>query len=225
MLLCDFNDDGKIDIAGETRITVISIRKNTSTKKKISFDNGIIISTGGDGGGTNSTNEIRVADMDGDGKKDLIAIKYTPNEMNYISVFRNISTTDSIMFAPAVEFKALVNTGNILVFDIDGDGRADIIVQGEGLNFPASSSTLILRNTSSGAGNISFENSSYSLGIWLGSAIFGDFDGDGKTDIMSIVGTTIYCSRNTSTPGNISLAPAFPVYYCVRYLEHCRGRH
>ncbi len=213
MVLCDFNNDGKIDIAGEPRITLISVRKNTSTKKKISFDNGIIVPIGGDGGGTNSTNEIRVADVDGDGKKDLIAIKYTPNEMNYISVFRNISTTDSIMFAPAVEFKSLVNTSNILVFDIDGDGRMDIIAQGEGLYFPASSSTLILRNTSSGAGDISFENSSYSIGTWVGTAVCEDFDGDGKPDIISGSALALYCSRNTSTPGNISFAPTFPIYY------------
>ena len=213
MVLCDFNNDGKIDIAGETRITLISVRKNTSTKKKISFDNGIIVPIGGDGGGTNSTDEIRVADMDGDGKKDLVAIKYTPNDTNYISVFRNISTTDSIMFAPAVEFKSLVNTSNILVVDIDGDGRMDIIVQGDGLSFPASASTLILRNTSSGAGDISFENSSYSIGTWVGTAVCADFDGDGKPDIVSGYSLAMYCSRNTSTPGNISFAPPFPIYY------------
>src|SRR6185312_3230253 len=137
--------------------------------------------------------------------------KYTPNEMNYISVFRNISTTDSIMFAPAVEFKALVNTSNILVFDVDGDGRADIIVQGNGLSFPASSSTLILRNTSSGAGDISFENWSYS-GPSPGTGLFEDFDGDGKPDIISGKGVAIYCSRNTSTPGNFSFTSALPVY-------------
>jgi len=206
MVLCDFNNDGKIDIAGETRLTFLSIRKNTSTRKKISFDDGIVVPIGGNAGGSNSTKEIRVADMDGDGKMDLVVIKYAPNETNYVSVFRNISTKDSILFAAPAEFPSLLNIENILTADVDGDGRTDIIVQGQYAN-------TILRNTGSGAGDISFQNTGYSIGTSVGTAVCADFDGDGKPDIVSGYSLAMYCSRNMSTPGNISFAPPFPIYY------------
>ena len=215
LLLCDFNNDGKPDIAGYAAGSFISVRKNTSTKKVISFADGIIVPIFGanDGGGNYSESaEIRVADLDGDGKKDLVVMQYRVNDTGYVSVYRNISTTDSILFAPQVDFKTVVNISNILVFDIDGDGRTDIIAEGEGYNFPQTNSTLILLNTSSGMGDISFENSSYSLPVGVNIGLWEDFDGDGKPDIIFGSALSVYCSQNTSTPGNISFAAPFLIY-------------
>lgn len=207
MLLCDFNNDGKIDIAGESGSTFITVRKNTSTKKRISFEDGIIVPIGGSGS-INHTFNIQIADIDGDGKKDLIAIKQFANDTNYISVFRNISTPDSILFAPAVEFQSVVNTESIFVFDIDGDGRMDIFAQGQGEN-------IILRNTSSGAGDISFETSPTTLPGWNGIAVCEDFDGDGKPDIVAGSGLAVWYIQNTSSPGSISFASPYGIYYAA----------
>jgi hypothetical protein len=206
MTLCDFNDDGKIDIAGQSATTFLTVRKNTSSKKQLSFDDGIIVPIYGASGGLDWSTEIRVADMDGDGKKDIVTTKYIATDTGYVSVFRNISTADSIKFAPQVDFKSVAGISNIEVFDIDGDGRMDIIAQGQGSN-------RILRNTSSGAGDISFENSPYNLPASIAIAVCEDFDGDGKKDIITGGALTLYCLQNTSTPGNISFASPFAFYY------------
>jgi hypothetical protein len=91
------------------------------------------------------------------------------------------------------------------VADIDGDGKADLIITNNN-----SGSISLFRNTSI-SGTVSFAPKiDYTVsGNNPFFAINGDFDGDGKTDIV-VAGydaNTISIFRNTSTPGIISLAP------------------
>jgi len=72
---------------------------------------------------------IAICDLDGDGKSDIVA-----ESSNGIAIFRNTSNSGSITansFAPKVDFVAgnsQVNPGNIVIADLDGDGKPDIVV-------------------------------------------------------------------------------------------------
>ena len=85
-----------------------------------------------------------IADIDGDGKPDLVEDNaYAHN----ISLFRNISVTgtlDASSFAPRVDFPALGGTDSprcMAVADVDGDGKLDIMVGDQ-----ATSSVIVYRN-------------------------------------------------------------------------------
>ncbi len=144
---------------------------------------------------------LAIGDIDGDGKPDICATNYNSPS---ISVFRNISTTGTIVFAAAVNFTAYPGPWGIALGDFDGDGKLDMAVANN--NSPYNIS--VFRNTST-PGNISFATR---IDIPTGTLPYmiavADLDGDGKPDIASPnwISSNVATFRNTSTVGNISFA-------------------
>jgi gliding motility-associated-like protein len=141
---------------------------------------------------------VAIGDLDGDGKADLAI---TGN--NGVSVFRNTSPgVRYISYNPKVDFPTGFSSISVAMGDLDGDGKPDLVVLNEGSDWVS-----VLRNTSTGAGNISFATKvDYTTGDSPRSVALGDLDGDGKADIVVANATgTLSIFRNTSTgPGNIS---------------------
>jgi nitrous oxidase accessory protein NosD len=76
----------------------------------------------------NGPGSIVIADIDGNGKPDLV-VSYTST--SGISVYRNTSTPGSInssSFAAKVDFSTTTNPMGIAVGDLDGGGKPDIAV-------------------------------------------------------------------------------------------------
>jgi hypothetical protein len=95
---------------------------------------------------------VRIADIDGDGKPDLIVLSYNDVNKNYdaqfnvISVLRNSGTIGVISFDKGV----IVDSGHgnysgedIAIGDLDGDGKPDIVA-----SLYINGAVVILRNTS-----------------------------------------------------------------------------
>lgn len=148
-----------------------------------------------------------IADIDGDGKPDLLAMKQGSGIGNdSIFIFRNTSTVGTIntsSFATAIGFRTGVNAAKIIIGDLDGDGKLDLVTTSN--NFYAAFNFAILRNTSA-VGSLSFAAQQVinftNLGYALNIAI-GDLDGDGKPD-LAIANSNLLVKRNTSTVGTIS---------------------
>jgi hypothetical protein len=156
-----------------------------------------------------------IADLDGDGKPDLVeANAYAHN----ISLFRNIAapgTLNGSSFAPRVDFPVLGGTDSprcIAVADVDGDGKLDILAGDQ-----ASSSVLVYRNlatpgalyTSSFAAPVSFAAGSYPHGLRV-----ADLNGDGLPEILvaNYSGNSISILKNQGSAGSLttnSFAPQF----------------
>jgi len=153
-------------------------------------------------------------DIDGDGKLDAAVLNADP--INNISVFRNMSLPDSA----DMEGAAGLTTGRYpywkLVYgDLDGDGKADIVVVNSG-----DSNISVFRNTST-PGHISFDAAvNFGVGPNPTEIVLDDFDHDGKLDMAVMCqpqdttrgyfGISIF--RNISSSGSLSFQSRVDFY-------------
>jgi gliding motility-associated-like protein len=155
------------------------------------------------------------ADLDNDGKPELIFTTNNGGSLRDVYIYRNESTVGSISMTPlsitslSLPQKDGVNRTprRVKVADIDGDGKKDLVVGSE-LTFD--NSLFVFRNTSTGTGNFSFASP---LEVTVGNAEktssidLADFNNDGLVDIATLpfrrTNQLIYMLKNNSIPGKI----------------------
>ncbi len=120
LLMGDIDGDGKPDltVASYTSNTV-SVFRNTSSTGSISFAPKTDLAV------TNPSYTFSIADLDGDGKPDLVLTNYTSSSL---SILRNTSTAGTISFAPNVILASGNSPGSVVAADLNGDGRPDLVV-------------------------------------------------------------------------------------------------
>ena len=121
---------------------------------------------------------VAIGDLDGDGKPDLAVVNQNSNS---ISLFRNTSGGGSISFATKVDLTTGPTPTSIVLGDIDGDGKADLVTTNYSSNTVsvfrniATSGTLV---SGSFVAHVDFAtgNNPYHVAV-------GDLDGDGIPDL------------------------------------------
>ncbi|MDP2884769.1 MAG: FG-GAP-like repeat-containing protein [Ignavibacteria bacterium] len=177
----DIDGDGKPDIAvtnaGSNSVSVFRNTSSSGTINSSSFDAKVDISSGAEPDG------IAIGDVDGDGKPDLIV---TNQFDQTASVFRNMSSPGVITagsFASAVDFAVGSGAYTVVLGDVDGDGKPDLVVGNA-----YSDAFTVLRNTTSPgpitAGSFA-SKADFITGVWPFVVATGDLDGDGRPDVIA----------------------------------------
>ena len=190
VVAADFDGDGYDDlIATNTVANSITIYRNEKVIGPITAASFSLV-------GNNSVTglqpyNITANDFDGDGKTD-IAITYFNS--TFISVYRNTGSAGTISFAAAVDVTCLNKGYSIASQDLDGDGKAEIIVIHQPNPGPGSFS--VFKNTST-SGTVSFATPvNYALGRNPVALSIADINSDQKPDIL------IVASNGSTAPVN-----------------------
>lgn len=203
----DINSDGKPDIVlGNLNFNAVSVILNASTPGSItagSFDNEFLYYAP-------SPRAVAVADMDGDGVPDIVVAN---EQSNTVAVLRNQASNGILAFNTfntAFYYPVDSLPNSLVISDLDGDGKPDIVAGNAGSNTIA-----VLRNLS-GPGTIGPNSFSAKFSFATGSQPFsiaaGDADGDGKPDIIvaNAGSNTLSILRNAGIAGGINAATFLP---------------
>ena len=202
MAVSDVNSDGKPDIiVANSRSNAISVLPNTS------FPGGITASSFGarvDFATGSFPRALAVDDVDGDGKPDVVVANEADKS---ISVLRNAAATGTITaasFAPRVDFATGNSSPSVIITDVDGDGKADLVTANYNSN-----TVSVLRNLST-AGSITASSFGARVDFATGQQPFsvaaGDANGDGRPDLVvaNSGSNTASILRNTATAGSVT---------------------
>ena len=189
----DLDGDGKADMAATNQAdNTVSVFLNTGSSGSPAFAAGITLTTGA------APQGVAIGDIDGDGKPDMAITSYNGN---LVSVFRNTSTSGNISFAAKVDIALGSCPFFVVIRDIDGDGKADLVTA----NKDANTVSIVLNQGS--VGNVAFATRvDLATGAQPYSVSVGDLDGDGKPDVAASVygANNMVVFRNKSTVGQVS---------------------
>lgn len=141
--------------------------------------------------------QIEIADVDGNGEADLIARTSSPSCSFQPVVARQqlgqLLPWEAIPSLPCVE--------SFRIFDVEGDGDADVIATLPGVFFGSGGEVVFLEND--GQGNFDAGTSIFPGPSALAAVVTADFDLDGRTDLAVSVTTgelVVLLNRTGSTP-------------------------
>jgi gliding motility-associated-like protein len=176
----DLNADDKPDIAIINRSgQKVSVFQNTATAGTIntsSFGSQVDLTI------TGTPLGIAIADIDGDGKPDIIAGGSSG------SIFRNIYSSGSIStgsFDTRIDLTLPFSTASLTTGDLNGDGKPDLLF---GLNSGTGMSIFPNNAISGSISAASFGNRvdlSFGVTTSVYDALVADIDGDGKPDLVA----------------------------------------
>jgi FG-GAP-like repeat len=176
--VADLNGDHKVDLLARTAAQFSVFTGNgDGTFSNTPIVTNLTLPVGG-----NSNFDFQLVDLDGDGKADIVASQFPlahlgatpfdPTEQPQ-ATFLALGKGDGT-FGNATQIAS--RGGYISVGDINGDGVADLLLQGPDLD--------VFLGT--GSGNVALKESYFTTFTpFIPHALIADFNGDGKADVFS----------------------------------------
>ena len=146
---------------------------------------------------------VVVGDLNGDGRADLAVAN---RNAETVSVLRNTTAPGALTASFAGQNVFFANISRSLALgDVDGDGRADLVVGDEGSDH----FDVLINATAPGATTFSFAGyENFAPGLEFDAVALGDLNGDGRPDVAAVQssGNTASVFLNITKPG---AAPSF----------------
>jgi len=224
IIIRDVDGDGRLDIISSSiSKRSISVLKNTSTVATLSFAPAVSYTLS-----NANAYDIAIRDLDGDGKPDLSLVVSNGMNTNGIVIFKNRSVIGTVAFDSAAFFATCPNTRSVVVNDVNGDGKPDLIA--EAYNDAADSMYVFIN--SSRNDTLSFGTAWSFAGHGRSNLRMtaGDVDGDGKHDVITSTESPnkFVVSRNKSSENMIDFDTSGqynsgPVFYNIPFLGDLDG--
>ncbi len=209
--VADFNGDGKPDIALADGPSPVAVLLNTTTTGAATPTFAAPASFGPGGAFF-----LTVADLNGDGKPDIVAAPrgYAASALMNTTVTGATTPT----FTAAASF-ATNYTYTEAVADFNGDGLPDLVTTSSGVGPSAGKISVLLNTTVLGAATIlpAFPASGVASVVASTSVAVGDLNGDGRPDLVVAGGKQVAVLLNTTTPGAATATFGAPLDVATTY--------
>jgi hypothetical protein len=204
--VADVNGDGKPDLVVANRCVSVSYDSECTLGTV-----GVLLGNGDGtfqtavnyGSGGQNASSVVVADVNGDGKLDLVVANYCDN-----TFCANGNSVSVLLGNGDGTFQAAISYGSggavnmtVAVADVNGDGKPDLLIANQCDNDSDCTNGAI--SVLLGKGDGTFRGAvNYSVGgLYPSSIAVGDVKGDGKLDLL----VANECSRNDCTNGTVAV--------------------
>ncbi len=200
----DFNGDGKPDILvaedDNSAAAAVLVNQTAPGSTTVAFAAPSTFAAGG------ASQQATVADLNGDGKLDLIVDNLSANTFSVLLNNTSQSGLTPVNIAQSSTFALSGSAGVVATGDFNGDGKPDLVVP----HFNQSTVGVLLDTTAPGATAPSFAaEQTFAVGAGANSLAVTDINGDGRADLIvgSYTASNLTVLLNTTAPG--AAVPSF----------------